>query len=228
MRLRARRLCVISADRSPFLLSALVLISALSAAAAAQEKPFDDLPKTIRGYKVHSQIIVVSGSLPESYSDNDADVLVKVGNPSLTETAPAGITLALPVDFTSLQQSGRVDFITFYNVRVNGIPISVEEYRHRFDFRRGKTGSLPEPAQIFVPTGRILQAAWLEMRDHRPRWSVTGRVFVFGKFRRFGMLHKRVVPVDFDISVANPLRISGDGDETASDPDTFMIYPALL
>ncbi|HMO80880.1 MAG TPA: hypothetical protein PKD24_08810 [Pyrinomonadaceae bacterium] len=205
MRLRARRFFSISAVRSPSLLSALVLISALTAAATAQERPFDDLPKTIRGYKVHNKTIVVSGSLPGNYSNNGTDVQVKVGDPSVAETALAGITLALPVDFTSLQQSGRVDFITFYNVRVNGIPISVEEYRHRFEFRKCETRSLPEPAQIFVPTGRILQAAWLEMRDHRPQWSVTGRVFVFGKFRRFGILHKRVVPVDFDISVANPL-----------------------
>ena len=46
------------------------------------------------------------------------------------------------------------------------------------------------------------------MRDSQAEWTVSGRVFVFGRFRRFGIYHKRVVPVDFQIKIKNPLSAS--------------------
>jgi hypothetical protein len=45
-----------------------------------------------------------------------------------------------------------------------------------------------------------------EMRDSKKEWTITGRVFVFGKFRKFGFEHKRVVPIDIHLTVANPIR----------------------
>ena len=37
-------------------------------------------------------------------------------------------------------------------------------------------------------------------------WPVTGRVYVFGHFKKFLFKFKRVVPVELNISFKNPLR----------------------
>lgn len=162
-----------------------------------------DLPDKIRGYKVHSDKIVVSTA---KTSDSTADASVTVGEPKIVEAALAGVTFELPAEIRTAKQSGKVDFLAFQDVRVNGIAVEVEEYRDAFDFRKGETTALPRPARILLPVTGMLQAAWNEMRDSREQWTVSGRVFVFGRFRKFGMYHKRVVRVDFEIRIQNPLK----------------------
>ena len=173
----------------------LVVISAVPTLA-------QDLPDKIRGYKVHSDKIEVS---TVGTGGKPSDASVKIGEPKLVEAALTGITFELPAEIQAAKQSGRVDFLAFQDVHVNGISVDVEEYRNRFDFSKGEFVALPKPARIFLPATGILQAGWKEMRDSRAEWTVSGRVFVFGRFRRFGMYHKRVVPVDFQIKIKNPL-----------------------
>ena len=182
------------------LISLPLILFILSASFFAQ-----DLPDKIRGYKVHSEKIVVS---TVSSADAAADASVKIGDPTLVEAGLAGVTFELPAEVRSAKQSGKVDFLTFHDVRVNGVAVEVEEYRDPFDFRKGKPTALPKPARILIPVTGMLQAAWSEMRDSKAEWTVSGRVFVFGRFRRFGMYHKRVVPVEFEIRIKNPLKIS--------------------
>jgi hypothetical protein len=37
-------------------------------------------------------------------------------------------------------------------------------------------------------------------------WPVTGRVYVFGRFKKFLFSFKRVVPVELNLSLPNPMR----------------------
>lgn len=175
----------------------LLALALLTATAFAQ-----DLPKSIRGYKVHRDKITVSTT--ETKAPTDASVLI--GDPSIVEAALIGVTFELPAEVLAAKQSGKVDFLSFHDVNVNGISVDVEEYSYPFSFKKGETVALPKPARIFLPATGMMQAAWSEMRDSKEYWSVTGRVLVFGKFRKFGMYHKRVVPVDFEIKIKNPLR----------------------
>lgn len=190
-------------DRSkevrPALSLSLVLLIFLSTAAISQ-----DLPNKIRGYKVYADRISVS--TVGSSETSKADASVKIGDPVLVEAGLTGITFELPAEVLAAKQSGKVDFFTFHEVKINGIAVDVEEYRHPFTFKKGEKLNLPKPARISLPVTGIVQAAWQEMRDPKMDWTVTGRVFVFGRFRRFGMYHKRVVPVDFAITIKNPLR----------------------
>ena len=179
------------------------LTFALLLAFATSTALSQDLPSKIRGYKVHNDKIVVT---TVGTGDNAADASVKIGDPKLVEAGLAGVTFELPAEVRSAKQSGKVDFLTFHDVRVNGIAVDVEEYRHPFAFRKGDSAALPKPARIFLPIAGMLQAAWGEMRDAKTEWTVSGRVFVFGRFRRFGMYHKRVVTVDFQIKIQNPLK----------------------
>jgi hypothetical protein len=37
-------------------------------------------------------------------------------------------------------------------------------------------------------------------------WPVTGRVYVFGRFKKFLFSFKRVVPVELSLTLPNPLK----------------------
>ena len=169
--------------------------------ASAQE-----LPDRIRGYKVHKQIVTVSETAePKNASSPIVASRVDPDKIALKDISLTGVSFEMPVELSAMPHSGRVDFVTFSEMTVNGIPVSVDEFRTEFRFRKGEAVRLPSPVTIFVPAHRLVQAAWREMRDSQPAWRVRGRVFVFGRFKRFGIHHKRVVPVDIDIMIDNPV-----------------------
>lgn len=176
------------------LVPAFCIVSLLAISGLSQE-----LPDKIRGYKVYRDKVAVNANTDTS------DAAVHVGDPELVDVSLTGITLELPAEFTTTKQSGKVEMITFHDLKVNGIKVEAEEYSHKFEFRKGEKIIVPKPVRIFVPTSGVVKAAWQEMTDSQKDWTVAGRVFVFGKFRRFGLYHKRVVPIDFTLTVKNPV-----------------------
>ena len=162
------------------------------------------LPRKIRGYTVYNAQIKVAPK-PVGPSGLASDAVVTLGEPVLKQLSLAGITLEISAQVTALQQSGRIDFLTFRDFRVNGIAIDPYEYREPFAIKKGETAALPKPAVIFVPTSQLMRAALREMNESKKEWLITGRVFVFGKFRKYGFEYKRVVPVDIDLKIANPI-----------------------
>src|SRR5687767_10690349 len=80
-------------------LALVLLVLLLTASASAQ-----GLPEKIRGYKVHSDKIIVSTA---STSDNPADASVTIGEPKLADAALDGITFELPAEILSAKQSGK-------------------------------------------------------------------------------------------------------------------------
>ena len=162
--------------------------------------PAQDLPKKIRGYKLHNEVITVSNS-PEARSENG---FIVVGTPIISGLSLTGITLEVPAEFNISNQSGSVDFVTFHDVSVNGLSVQIEEYNETFKFEHGRSAKTPKPVKVIIPVTRVLQGTWSEVRNSKELWPVTGRVLVFGKFRKFGMNFKRVVPVDFTLHIKNP------------------------
>lgn len=192
---------------------ACIIIFAASLAAA------QELPDKIRGYKVHKQDIVVS--TVSGGDEDDRDAFVKLAEPELVDISITGVTFALSAELKAMEQSGKVDFLTFHDFKVNGISVTINEYDSSFAFKKGEAVVLPEPATIFLPTTRLIQAGWKEARDSTEFWPVTGRVFVFGKFRKFGFNFKRVVPIDIDLNIKNPLysaKKDAGSDNDAEDP----------
>jgi hypothetical protein len=161
-----------------------------------------ELPNEIRGYKVHREKVTVS---TRGADQGPADAVVAPGNPKLIDISPSGVIFELAPHIRAMSQSGTVDFMTFHDFRVNGIPVEIEEYKHAFSFQKDEPLTLPEPARVFMPTYSILRTAWEEMKESKKEWTVTGRVFVFGKFRKFGFTFKRVVPVDITVTIRNPV-----------------------
>lgn len=179
-------------------LSVSVLLFQLSIQVFTQQ-----LPKSIRGYKVHQERVSITETSHNTADPADAPV-VSVGEPLLTDLSLSGVSIGLPMSFRSPDQGGNVDFLSFHDFAINGISVSIEEYRHPFVFKKNELVELPEPVMIFISSGRIIQASWNELRDSRSEWLVTGRVFIFGKFKRFGFQFKRAIPVDISIRTKNP------------------------
>lgn len=187
-----------------------------------------DLPKEIRGYKVKKAGITIT-NLPAGVDDGIRDAKVVIGDPELVDISLSGITFEVSAELEPLENSGKVDFLTFHDIRINGITVNVGEYKEAFNFKKGQRVKLPNPARVFLRNDRMMRATWKEFRENKDDWTVTGRMFVFGRFRKFGIDFKRVVLVDINFRIKNPLLPA----ETAGKPamsqtsTPLMILPEL-
>jgi hypothetical protein len=176
----------------------ILIVAALAIALSVSAQ---ELPKKIRGYKVLGEIT----RLTNDGSVSAEKPYVVVGAPAVSDVSLTGITLTIPGELESAGYDGRVEMLMFRDFRVNGIAVEVAEFDTPFTVkRRGKT-ILPAPAKAFLPTTNILNVAWKEITQSKSDWTVTGRVFVFGKFKKFGFNFKRVVPIDVSLTIKNPL-----------------------
>lgn len=155
-----------------------------------------DFPSKIRGYKVYKKAV--------SVTTNGLASSLKISTPSVEDISFSGVKVAVTIGIDGVSETGRVDFLTFHDFRINGIPVAIDEYSEPFRFQKGQTVSLPKPLEINVGTVHLLDAARKGTDAFRGEWTVTGRVFVFGKFRKYGMKFRRVVPVDIDLKIKNP------------------------
>ena len=165
-----------------------------------------DLPKKIRGYKVHRAKISVKNQPEKANAKDKSEAFVKVGEPELIDVSLAGITFELSAEVESLGQSGTIDLLAFHDFRVNGLAVDLEEYKESFEFRKHQRVVLPKPIKIRLSTAQTLRGALSELKESRDEWTVTGRVFVFGQFKKSFLKFKRVVPVEINLKIKNPLR----------------------
>jgi hypothetical protein len=181
--------------------SASVILLLLAFVSSAQ-----DLPDKIRSYKVYKAKVQVTTSTSTTTNDAaDGDALVKIGEPRVIDVGLTGVTFEMDADLGVIPQSGRIDFLMFRDFRVNGVALQIDEFTHSFDVKKGVAIKLPKPVRGFVSSLNIAKAAYKEMVESEPTWNVTGTVFVFGKFKKFGFKFKRVVPVIIELKVKNPL-----------------------
>jgi hypothetical protein len=188
-------------------------------------------PKEIRGYKVERTVVEVkrpeaknrqtgndqsprennnSGGQrnAESNSEGDVDELIQLGKPQLARVTPLGITFEVPIVVSAVKQSGHVDFLVFEDMVVNGTSVDIDEYHHSFDLPNKQPLTLREPLRFYIYLPSALLAALGDWSDTKETWLVTGRVYVFGKFKKSVFSFKRVVPVELNLSMRNPLRKS--------------------
>lgn len=165
-----------------------------------------DLPDKIRGYKVHKANILVHNESEEISKEKDLRVEMDFEEPELAGVGLFGITLELDSKLTVSGQSGKIDFISFKDFKVNDIKVEIEEYRESFEFKKSEPFELKKPVEIFVSMPQTLRGALNEYKGSKEKWLVTGRVFVFGRFKKFGFSFKRVIPVDVELWINNPLK----------------------
>jgi len=165
-----------------------------------------DFPKKIRGYKVYQVQIPVQTSDQADISEQKPRVLlenvdIEIGSVSITKTI-----WEVRNNFTVFGQSGTVDFISFQDFQLNGIDVEIEEFRDGFSFRRDKKISLSKPIRIILGNFSGFRTAIRELSQSKKKWRITGKAFVFGRFKKSIFKFKRVIPVDIDIEIDNPIR----------------------
>lgn len=168
-----------------------------------------DLPDEIRGYKVYKAKVSVKNQTSDTIkpeTKNESEAFVKVGEPELVEVSLTGVTLEISAEIIAPAQSGTVDFLTFKDFRVNGLTVSAEEYKESFEFKKNQIVFLPKPIKIFIGTGQTLRGALMEFKDSKDEWTITGTVFIFGRFKKSFLKFKRVVPVEVNLKIKNPLK----------------------
>ena len=193
---------------------ALFLIS-MPMPASGQSRSY---PDNIRGYKVERTVIEIKK--PENKnqandgvtasSDSDVDQLITFGQPSIARATPLGMTFEVPVVVAPVKQSGKVDFLVFEDMEVNGHSVQIDEYKHSFGLPDKKSLTLRDPLRIYIYLPSAILAALGDWTDSRDTWPVTGRVYVFGRFKKkilgISTSFKRVVPVELNLTMRNPLR----------------------
>lgn len=169
-----------------------------------------DLPKEIRGYKVYRANVSVKNqreNVENSKSVGDeSEAFVKIGEPRLIDVSLSGITFEIAAEFSSAEQSGKIDFLSFRDFRINNLAVEVEEYQKPFEFKKNRQTILPEPFKIFIGAKQTLRGAWSELTNSKSEWAMTGKIFVFGHFKKAGFYFKRVVPIEINLKIKNPLR----------------------
>jgi hypothetical protein len=183
-------------------------------------------PKEIRGYKVERTVVEIkkpeaktqqSGNRrtgndgvdqgnTAANSDTYVDELIQLGTPQLTRVTPLGITFEVPIVVSPVKQSGRVDFLVFEDMVVNGTSVNIDEYHRAFDLPNKQPLTLREPLSFYIYLPSAMLAALGDWSDAKETWPVTGRVYVFGKFKKGPFSFKRVVPVELNLSMRNPLK----------------------
>ncbi|MCY7346544.1 MAG: hypothetical protein LH614_10040 [Pyrinomonadaceae bacterium] len=165
-----------------------------------------NLPKEIRGYKVYQARISVKNKTEKAGARDKSEAFVKVGEPELVDVSLTGITFEISAEIDSIAQNGTIDFLTFDDFRVNGLQVDIEEYREPFELKKNRSSTLPQPIKIFVGAGQTLRGALKEVKESKDEWTVTGKLFVFGQFKKSFLKFKRVVPVEINLTIKNPLK----------------------
>lgn len=212
---------------APALVAALVLLVLLlllllapasfaqqpDAKIASKAKPTPHVyPEKIRGYTVEQAKVEIRKSPDSKGGDRDAsastgaDALIEFGEPRIVSTTPMGMTFEVPVTIAAVKQGGYVEFLTFEDMVVNGTPVTIKDYEHRFNLPNKQPVMLAEPVSLYISTANALLGALGEWSKPKETWPVTGRVYVFGRFKKFFFAFKRVVPVELSLSLPNPLK----------------------
>jgi hypothetical protein len=157
-------------------------------------------PKEIRGYKVGRAVVEMKKA------KKAPDALIRLGEARLARVTPLGISLEIPIVVAPVTQKGRVDFLLFEEMVVNGTSVQIDEYHRKFDLPNKNDLVLNEPLKFYVYVPNAMLAALSEWTDSKETWRITGRVYVFGKYKKFLFPFKRAIPVELDLMIHNPLR----------------------
>jgi len=196
--------------------SALTLILICAFSLVAQSPSY---PKELRGYKIERAVVEVKRSekKPKNNSKDvnklvaaEADPLIQFGDPVLSSASLMGITFELPIVVSPVKQKGHVDFLVFENMSFNGTAVDVDEYHRPFDLPNEEPLTLSEPLRVYIYLPRAVLAAVDEWNESKKTWVVTGRIYVFGKFKKSVFSFKRCIPMEVKLTMPNPLRKGSD------------------
>jgi hypothetical protein len=212
---------VLNTIQKAFVVLSCFVLTIVSSAIAVRPQT-RTYPKEIRGYKVERTVVEVkkpetkdqksgrgnvgAGPADPASPEGDADALIRLGKPQLSRVTPLGITFEVPLVVAPVKQNGHVDFLVFEDMVINGTSVSIDEYQHSFELPSKQPLTLGDPLRIYIYLPSAMLAALGDWSDSKATWPVTGRVYVFGKFKKSMFSFKRVIPVELNVTMQNPLK----------------------
>src|ERR1041384_8586057 len=132
-----------------------LFLTSTSMPASGQSRSY---PDNIRGYKVERTVVEIKK--PENKnqandggaasSDSDVAQIITFGQPSIAHATPLGVTFEVPVVVAPVKQSGKVDFLLFEDMEINGHSVQIDEYNHPFSLPDKKALTLRDPLRIYI------------------------------------------------------------------------------
>ncbi|HYT49837.1 MAG TPA: hypothetical protein VEL78_05555, partial [Pyrinomonadaceae bacterium] len=165
-----------------------------------------EYPKEIRGYKLERVTIEPKEKKGAGNDSASNDPIIKFGEARVVSVSPLGVTLEIPIVVAPVKQKGKIDFLSFYDMTINGTRVEVDDYNESFDLPTEQALTLRRPITIFVATPNAVVGAVQDLARPKETWPVTGVVYVFGQFKKWIFTGKRVLPVEIDLQMRNPLR----------------------
>jgi hypothetical protein len=159
-------------------------------------------PAELRGYKVERTI--ETRNAPNTSTPSQE--LIRFGKVRVARVTSKGVNLEIPIIVAPVKQKGQVDFLVFENIVVNGMRVRIDEYHRQFELPTKNELVLNEPLKFFVTLPSAILATIGEWVNSLEKWRVTGRVYVFGRYKKFLFTFKRTVPVELDLMIKNPLK----------------------
>jgi hypothetical protein len=182
------------------LVFALVLVVCSPVGAFSQRATY---PAELRGYKVEHVTVETKGSSETAVGSGE---LIRFGEVRVARLTPAGVNLEMPIIVAPVRQKGQVDFLVFEDIVVNGMPVRIDEYHRQFELPNRTELALKEPLKFFVSLPNAMLAALGDWANSQEKWRVTGRIYVFGRYKKFLFSFKRTVPIELDLMISNPLK----------------------
>jgi len=185
---------------------AIPIIVLLMMTAASSQTP--TFPKEIRGYKVERAAVDVKKSKNSRNQTGQPEEreLIKFGDPKLVKATPLGISLEIPLVVFPVTQKGSIDLLIFEEMEVNGTAVSIEDYEHKFELPDKTPITLKQPLSIYIDLPNAVLAAVGDWTDSKETWPITGRIYVFGKFKKSLFTFKRCIPIQLNFTMSNPMR----------------------
>ena len=178
-----------------------------SAQTRARSATQREYPKEIRGYKLERANIELKKQ-DQKNSGNSASPrsIITFGQAKVVSISPLGVTLEIPIVVAAVKQKGKVDFLSFYDMTINGTHVDVDDYNGSFDLPNEHSLILGQPLTVFIAMPAALVGAVSDWATPKETWPVTGVAYVFGQYKKWIFKGKRVVPVELDLQMRNPLR----------------------
>lgn len=193
---------VLTAKKTGAMILAAVFTCCLTTLAQQPE-----YPKEIRGYKVaRAEVESKKAGTKATDEETDSEPLIRFGDPQHTRITPLGISFEIPIVVAQVKRKGRVEFMVFEKMLVNNTSVEIDEYHHDFDLPNKAPLTLTEPLKFYVHLPHAVLAAIDEWNDSKKTWLITGRVYVFGKFKKSLFTFKRCIPIELNITIPNPLQ----------------------
>ena len=166
-----------------------------------------EYPKEIRGYKVvRAEVEAKKAGTKATNDEPDSEPVIRFGNPQLARVTPLGISFEIPMVVSPVKRKGRVDFMVFEEMLVNKTSVEIDEYHRGFDLPNKDPLTLTDPLKFYVYLPSAVLGALDEWTDSKKTWLITGRVYVFGQFKKSLFTFKRCIPIELNITIPNPLQ----------------------